>query len=98
MKRTSALAIPLCLTLALAACSGGGSDASSDDGPVKLTFWHGYTEADGDVLDQMVKDFNASHGARRSEHHTTGWTATSGTNLQFPSPAIPCRHQSTNRT
>lgn len=61
MKRTSALALPLCLALALAACSGGTSDAASDDGPVKLTFWHGYTEADGDVLDQMVKDFNSSH-------------------------------------
>lgn len=61
MKRTPALlAAPVCLTLALAACSGGGSSSGSD-GPVELTFWHGYTEADGDVLEQIVDDFNAAH-------------------------------------
>lgn len=62
MKRMpSLLAAPVCLTLALAACSGGGPSSSSDGGPVELTFWHGYTEADGDVLNQIVEDFNASH-------------------------------------
>ena len=59
MKRIPTL-VAVGLTLALAACSGGPSDAASD-GPVKLTFWHGYTEADGDVLQQIVDDFNASH-------------------------------------
>lgn len=61
MKRTPALlAAPVCLMLALTACSGGGSSSGSD-GPVELTFWHGYTEADGDVLEQIVGDFNAAH-------------------------------------
>ncbi|HYQ73563.1 ABC transporter substrate-binding protein [Cellulomonas sp.] len=60
MKRTPALVVaPVCLALALAACSGGGS--SDSDGPVELNFWHGYTEADGDVLQQIVDDFNAAH-------------------------------------
>lgn len=45
------------LALIMTGCSGGG-DA---DGPVELTFWHGYTEADGDVLETIVEDFNASH-------------------------------------
>ncbi|WP_156926015.1 ABC transporter substrate-binding protein [Glycomyces arizonensis] len=45
------------LTLIGAGCSGGGDDG----GPVELTFWHGYTEADGDVLEGIVDDFNASH-------------------------------------
>lgn len=45
------------LALITTGCSGGG-DA---DGPVELTFWHGYTEADGDVLETIVEDFNASH-------------------------------------
>lgn len=44
--------------LALAGCAPSGS--SSTDGPTTLTFWHGYTEADGDVLEQIVDDFNAS--------------------------------------
>jgi multiple sugar transport system substrate-binding protein len=43
--------------LVLAGCSSTGNDQS---GPVELTFWHGYTEADGDVLDQIVADFNDS--------------------------------------
>ncbi|WP_282947256.1 ABC transporter substrate-binding protein [Cellulomonas endometrii] len=59
MKRTPALLVaPVCLALTLAACSGG--DDAASDGPVELTFWHGYTEADGDVLEQIVEDFNAS--------------------------------------
>jgi len=45
------------LALMATGCSGGGGD----DGPVELTFWHGYSEADGDVLEGIVDDFNASH-------------------------------------
>lgn len=60
MKRTPALVVaPVALALALAACSSTGGSTDSD-GPVELTFWHGYTEADGDVLEQIVEDFNAS--------------------------------------
>jgi multiple sugar transport system substrate-binding protein len=44
-------------TLVLAGCSAGGD---TPDGPVELVFWHGYTEADGDVLEEIVADFNAS--------------------------------------
>ena len=60
MKRTLALTgFGVAAVLALAGCTGG--DAGDDgDGPVELTFWHGYTEADGDVLQQIVDDFNAS--------------------------------------
>ena len=43
--------------LTLAGCTSSGT---SSDGPIELTFWHGYTEADGDVLEQIVDDFNAS--------------------------------------
>lgn len=56
--------------LLLAACSSTSDNpdddtatTSSSDTPtetVELTFWHGYTEADGDVLEQIVADFNAS--------------------------------------
>lgn len=59
MKRTLALAsLGTAAVLALAGCSAGTPEAS--DGPVELTFWHGYTEADGDVLQQIVDDFNDS--------------------------------------
>jgi len=46
--------------LAVALTATGCTAASESDGPVELTFWHGYTEADGDVLEQIVDDFNAS--------------------------------------
>jgi multiple sugar transport system substrate-binding protein len=60
MKRSMAV---LCaaglLAASLSACSSS-SDGAESKGPVKLTFWHGYTEADGKVLNQIVKDFNDS--------------------------------------
>lgn len=68
MKRIPATAAAcVALALGLAACS---EPAATDDDeapaeesaePVALTFWHGYTEADGDVLEQIVADFNAAH-------------------------------------
>ena len=36
----------LAVALATTGCTAGGAPS---DGPVELTFWHGYTEADGDV-------------------------------------------------
>ncbi|THV29064.1 ABC transporter substrate-binding protein [Glycomyces paridis] len=57
MTRTRILTgVAATLALMAAGCSGGGED----DGPVELTFWHGYSEADGDVLEEIVADFNAS--------------------------------------
>ena len=47
---------------ALALLGSGCSDDGGSGGPVTLTFWHGYTEADGDVLQGIVDDFNASQG------------------------------------
>lgn len=56
-KRILAGAVGAALAITgTAACSGG-----DDGGPVELTFWHGYTEADGDVLQGIVDDFNAAH-------------------------------------
>lgn len=59
MKRTplAAVAALAVAGLALAGCS---ADTAPADGPVELTFWHGYTEADGDVLEGIVDEFNAS--------------------------------------
>jgi multiple sugar transport system substrate-binding protein len=59
MKRKTVLiggAGSAALALLGSGCSGGGETG----GPATLTFWHGYTEADGDVLQGIVDDFNAS--------------------------------------
>jgi multiple sugar transport system substrate-binding protein len=60
MKRSVAVLCAAGLLAAwLTACSSSSDDGQSE-GVVKLTFWHGYTEADGKVLDKIVEDFNAS--------------------------------------
>jgi multiple sugar transport system substrate-binding protein len=59
MRKTAiaALAAVSAGALALAGCAPTQPES---DGPTTITFWHGYTEADGDVLEQIVDDFNAS--------------------------------------
>ncbi|KQR52032.1 sugar ABC transporter substrate-binding protein [Leifsonia sp. Leaf336] len=57
-KLIAAVALAAGAAVALAGCSGTG--AASSTGHVDLTFWHGYTEADGKVLDTIVDDFNKS--------------------------------------
>ncbi len=56
---TTVAAVAAASALMLAGCSADGTESS--DGPIELTFWHGYTEADGDVLEQIVADFNAEN-------------------------------------
>ncbi|XBH21550.1 ABC transporter substrate-binding protein [Jonesiaceae bacterium BS-20] len=68
-------------SVALAGCSGGDSSASGGDGPIKLSFWHGYTEADGKVLDGIVADFNASQDRITIETTTKTWAVIGDTLL-----------------
>jgi multiple sugar transport system substrate-binding protein len=69
-------------TLALTGCSGSSSPSSSaTSGPVTLTFWHGYTEADGKVLDGIVADFNASQDAITIKTTTKTWAVIGDTLL-----------------
>ncbi|MGC6769347.1 ABC transporter substrate-binding protein [Enterococcus sp. LJL51] len=45
----------------LAACGGGSSsDGGSEDG-VTLTFWNGFTASDGEILQNIVDDFNKTN-------------------------------------
>ena len=58
-KAITGAAIASILMLAVSGCSAG---APADGGKIELEFWHGYTEADGDVLNDLVSQFNASQG------------------------------------
>lgn len=79
MKRAWApLALAGTAALLLSGCAAGGGDPS---GPVTLTFWHGYTEADGEVLDQIVADFNASQDDVVVETETKTWAVIDDTLL-----------------
>lgn len=80
MKRTtSVLATVGAAALLLAGCSGSSAPAS--DGPTEITFWHGYTEADGKVLDQIVADFNASQQQYKVTTETKTWAVIDDTLL-----------------
>ncbi|SDO27693.1 multiple sugar transport system substrate-binding protein [Microbacterium sp. ru370.1] len=80
MKRTtSVLATVGAAALLLAGCSGSSTPAS--DGPAEITFWHGYTEADGKVLDQIVADFNASQQQYKITTETKTWAVIDDTLL-----------------
>lgn len=58
MNRTP-LALGAALAIAALTLSGCTATATPS-GPVELAFWHGYTEADGDVLQGIVDEFNDS--------------------------------------
>lgn len=78
-KLLATLAAAAGVSLALAGCSGSsGADSS---GPVTLTFWHGYTEADGKVLDQIVDDFNKSQDKITIKTTTKTWAVIGDTLL-----------------
>ncbi|WP_165067716.1 extracellular solute-binding protein [Marisediminicola senii] len=49
--------VAFCAVLAVSGCSSASPEAG---GKVELAFWHGYSEADGDVLNDLVGEFNAS--------------------------------------
>lgn len=68
--------------LVLAGLSGCSADtADTTGGPIELTFWHGYTEADGDVLDSIVKDFNESQDDVKITTETKTWAVIDDTLL-----------------
>ncbi|WP_278102807.1 ABC transporter substrate-binding protein [Microbacterium proteolyticum] len=80
IKRTAAVLATVGATaLVLAGCSGSSTPA--DAGPVPITFWHGYTEADGKVLDQIVADFNASQSTYVITTETKTWAVIDDTLL-----------------
>ena len=87
-RRKSAVIGSLALTsaLALAGCGsdsggdsagGGGGGESGGSGDTTLTLWHGYTEADGDVLQAIVDGFNESQEQWTVETEEMAWSSLS---------------------
>ncbi|WP_433585003.1 ABC transporter substrate-binding protein [Microbacterium hydrocarbonoxydans] len=82
MNRNPAKAAAAAAVLALAgAAMSGCSAAAEPEGPVQLTFWHGYTEADGDVLQKIVDDFNASQDEVQIKTEVKTWAVIDDTLL-----------------
>jgi len=78
-KHIAVVALAAAVAVTLAGCAG--SPGSSANAHVDLTFWHGYTEADGKVLDQIVKDFNASQSKVTITTQTKTWAVIDDTML-----------------
>lgn len=72
-------AVAALVTAGLSGCSAG--TAENAGGPIELTFWHGYTEADGDVLDSIVQDFNESQDDVKITTETKTWAVIDDTLL-----------------
>ncbi|NAZ84359.1 extracellular solute-binding protein, partial [Kineococcus sp. R8] len=73
MKRSIAAATMLGVAAALLTGCSSSSSPESGDGPVKLTFWHGYTAADGEELNRIVQEFNASQTEVAVEPQVKTW-------------------------
>lgn len=75
VKTSLVVAVASVTTLALAACGGGssGSGGDSSGGVTNLVALHGYTEADGKVLDKIVANFNASQTQCQVKGQAQAW-------------------------
>jgi multiple sugar transport system substrate-binding protein len=61
IRKSLALVTAATIVVGLAACSGGSSDAESGGGSTKITFWHGYTDAEADALKKLGTQWNTEH-------------------------------------
>lgn len=78
-KSTKALAaaasLAMMATVGLSACGGSSNDAKTTaDGKVKITMWHGFSEADGKTLESIVKDFNKSQDKYEIDAQLQPWS------------------------
>ena len=78
-KSTKALAaaasLAMMATVGLSACGGSSNDAETTaDGKVKITMWHGFSEADGKTLESIVDDFNKSQDKYEIDAQLQPWS------------------------
>lgn len=78
-KLIGAVGLVAITAVGLAGCATPSGQES--EGKVSLTFWHGYTEADGGVLDGIVENFNASQDAIEIKTETKTWAVIDDTLL-----------------
>src|SRR3712207_6448189 len=85
MRRTSWTAAVAAALLGLTACGGGqgagpqqaetGEFTGEYDGPaVTLSYWNGFTGADGPFMDELVRQFQEENDNITIESNTIEWT------------------------
>ena len=90
MKRLFAILLSCAMCAALlAGCSGGksggdaaGNDGGGSDGPVKIEFWHSMGSSTGELVQEIVDEFNASQSEVYVDCIYQGDYTTAGTKLQ----------------
>ena len=66
-KKVTALGMAVTITLGMAACGGQGNNSGKEGGGkdssdgITLTFWNGFTSTDGDVLTDIVNEYNETN-------------------------------------
>ena len=60
MKKLLALVLAAVMAFSMVACGGGSEAGSTTDGPVKIEFWHSMGSATGELVKEIVDEFNAS--------------------------------------
>ena len=60
MKKLLALVLAAVMAFSMVACGGGSEAETTPDGPVTIDFWHSMGGATGELVDEIVKEFNSS--------------------------------------
>jgi len=76
-RRLAVLGSLTAVSLTLVGCTGGDPDDAGTEGggTTPLTLWHGYTEADGDVLQAIVDEFNESQDSYTISTEELAWSS-----------------------
>jgi len=60
MKKLLALVLAGVMAFSLVACGGGADTETETDGPVTIEFWHSMGSSTGELVQEIVDEFNAS--------------------------------------
>ncbi len=60
MKKLLALVLAAVMAFSMVACGGSSEAGGETEGPVTIDFWHSMGGATGELVDEIVKEFNAS--------------------------------------
>lgn len=76
IKKTLVAGVTLAMvaSLGLTACGSSGGVETTDDGRIKITMWHGFSEADGDTLESIVDAFNDSQDEYYIDSQLQPWS------------------------
>ena len=81
-KLISVLLVMVMLISMLAGCGNSAAEEPQSEGPVKLEFWHSMGSATGELIQEIVDEFNASQSDIIVEAIYQGDYTTAGTKLQ----------------